>query len=82
MARLVRLVIPGLPRHITQRGNRRQQTLFNEDDYEAYLNVTPKARPRPFGQSMERQQKKAMATLLATVTKKVKSARSRNYTSP
>ena len=37
MARLARLVVPGLPHHITQRGNRRQQTLFREDDYAAYV---------------------------------------------
>src|SRR5271157_4765651 len=39
MARLARLVIPGLPHHITQRGNRRQQTFFNEGDYAAYLEL-------------------------------------------
>ncbi len=39
MARLARLVIPGLPHHITQRGNRRQQTFFGDDDYEAYLEL-------------------------------------------
>jgi putative transposase len=37
MARLARVVIPGLPHHITQRGNRRQQTFFNDDDYAEYL---------------------------------------------
>jgi putative transposase len=36
MARLARVVIPGLPHHITQRGNRRQQTFFNDGDYAAY----------------------------------------------
>ena len=39
MARLARLVIPGLPHHITQRGNRRQQTFFNDGDYAAYLEL-------------------------------------------
>jgi putative transposase len=39
MARLARLVIPGLPHHITQRGNRRQQTFFNEEDYAAYVEL-------------------------------------------
>jgi putative transposase len=39
MARLARVVIPGLPHHITQRGNRRQQTFFNESDYAAYLEL-------------------------------------------
>ncbi len=36
MARLARVVVPGLPHHVTQRGNRRQQTFFGEDDYRAY----------------------------------------------
>jgi putative transposase len=39
MARLARLVIPGLPHHVTQRGNRRQETFFGDDDYEAYLDL-------------------------------------------
>jgi hypothetical protein len=39
MARLARLVIPGLPHHSTQRGNRRQQTFFNDGDYAAYLEL-------------------------------------------
>ncbi len=36
MARLARVVVPGLPHHVTQRGNRRQRTFFGEDDYRAY----------------------------------------------
>jgi len=40
MARLARLVIPGMPHHITQRGNRRQQTFFHDEDYAAYLELT------------------------------------------
>jgi putative transposase len=39
MARLARLVVPGMPHHITQRGNCRQQTFFNDGDYEAYLKL-------------------------------------------
>jgi putative transposase len=39
MARLARLVIPGMPHHITQRGNRRQPTFFNESDYAAYMEL-------------------------------------------
>lgn len=35
MRRLERVVIPGLPHHVTQRGNRRQQTFFSDDDYTA-----------------------------------------------
>jgi putative transposase len=36
MARLARVVIPGLPHHVTQRGNGRQRTFFSEDDYAFY----------------------------------------------
>jgi putative transposase len=39
MARLARVVAPGLPHHITQRGNRGQQTFFRDEDYEAYLEL-------------------------------------------
>jgi putative transposase len=39
MARLARVVIPDMPHHITQRGNRRQQTFFCDDDYAAYLEL-------------------------------------------
>ncbi len=37
MARLARVVVPGYPHHVTQRGNRRQPTFFSDEDYEAYL---------------------------------------------
>ena len=39
MARLARVVVPGLPHHITQRGNRRQQTFFRPEDYALYLEL-------------------------------------------
>jgi putative transposase len=39
MARLARVVAPGVPHHITQRGNRRQRTFFVDGDYEAYLEL-------------------------------------------
>ncbi len=39
MARIARVVIPCLPHHITQRGNRRQQTFFNDEDYAAYVEL-------------------------------------------
>ncbi|NGZ07072.1 MAG: transposase [Magnetococcales bacterium] len=39
MARIARVVAPGLPHHITQRGNRRQQTFFVEQDYQVYLDL-------------------------------------------
>jgi putative transposase len=37
MSRLSRVVLPGIPHHVTQRGNRRQKTFFNADDYRAYI---------------------------------------------
>ena len=39
MARLARIVIPGIPYHVTQRGNRRQQTFFEDGDYELYRDL-------------------------------------------
>ncbi len=36
MARIARVVAPGVPHHVTQRGNRRQETFFCAEDYEAY----------------------------------------------
>jgi len=39
MARLARVVVAGMPHHITQRGNRRQTTFFLEEDYTAYLEL-------------------------------------------
>jgi putative transposase len=39
MARIARAVAPGIPHHITQRGNRRQQTFFNDGDYQSYLEL-------------------------------------------
>jgi putative transposase len=39
MARLARVVVPGYPHHLTQRGNRRQQTFFGDEDYQAYLGL-------------------------------------------
>jgi putative transposase len=39
MARMPRLVVPGYPHHVTQRGNRRQETFFCEDDYLYYINL-------------------------------------------
>lgn len=36
MARLARVVFPGIPHHVTQRGNGRQQTFFGDEDYALY----------------------------------------------
>jgi putative transposase len=39
MARLARAVVPGVPHHVTQRGNRRQPVFFRDEDYLSYLNL-------------------------------------------
>ncbi len=39
MARLARVVIPGLPHHVTQRGNRREAIFFQDGDHEIYLDL-------------------------------------------
>jgi len=39
MARLARLVVPGLPHHVTQRGNGRARTFFDDDDYALYRDL-------------------------------------------
>ena len=39
MARLARIVFPGIPHHVTQRGNRRKRTFFEEGDYALYLDL-------------------------------------------
>ena len=46
MARLARLVIPGLPHHVTQRGNRRGTTFFEEGDYALYRDLMAEAAGR------------------------------------
>ena len=37
MARLARIVVPGLPHHVTQRGNRRERVFFEDGDHLRYL---------------------------------------------
>lgn len=39
MARTARIVVPGYPHHVTQRGNRRQETFFREEDYLEYIRL-------------------------------------------
>lgn len=43
MARLPRMVLPGQPHHVTQRGNRRERTFFEEGDYALYLDLLAEA---------------------------------------
>jgi putative transposase len=42
MPRIPRIVIPGVPYHIAQRGNRRQQVFFEKNDYLFYLHLLKK----------------------------------------
>ena len=44
MPRMARLVVPGYPHHVTQRGNRRQKTFFHSQDYLAYLKLIANAK--------------------------------------
>lgn len=39
MARLARIVVPGVAHHVTQRGNRRQPVFFGDEDYAAYRDL-------------------------------------------
>ncbi len=39
MSRLARLVFPGLPHHVTQRGNGRAQIFFSDMDYALYRDL-------------------------------------------
>jgi len=39
MPRPPRLILPGLPHHITQRGNYRQQVFFRDEDRQLYLDM-------------------------------------------
>jgi putative transposase len=36
MARIARVVVPGLPHHVTPRGNRREPVFFGAEDYQFY----------------------------------------------
>ncbi len=43
MPRTARVIVPGLPHHIVQRGNRRMTTFFGDDDYRAYRTLLAEA---------------------------------------
>ena len=62
MARFARIVVPGLPHHVTQRGNRREPIFFESGDHDVYCDMLaeqthrhgvevssplPDAQPRP-----------------------------------
>ncbi len=42
MPRIARVVIPGYPHHVTQRGNHGQRVFFNDSDREVYLKLSQK----------------------------------------
>ena len=46
MARLPRMVLPGIPHHVTQRGNRRERTFFGDADYALYLDLPAQSAAR------------------------------------
>ncbi len=39
MAKLRRAIVPDVPHHVTQRGNRRQPVFFGDDDYRLYVEL-------------------------------------------
>ncbi len=46
MPRIARIVAPGLPHHVTQRGNRRADVFLDSSDRSAYLNFLAKYRSK------------------------------------
>ncbi len=63
MARMARLVVPGIPHHVTQRGNGRARTIFGDDDYALYRDLpagrgqrpsSPTSNARPIGAWFQR----------------------------
>lgn len=46
MSRLPRVVIPGIPHHVTQRGNRRERTFFEDGDFALYRDLLADAASR------------------------------------
>lgn len=39
MPRIARVVVPGIPHHVTQRGNRNQKVFFSDEDRQEYLKL-------------------------------------------
>lgn len=39
MPRVARIIVPGMPHHVTQRGNQRQRVFFEPADYRAWLQI-------------------------------------------
>ncbi len=51
MPRMARIVVPGVPHHVTQRGNNRQDVFFVDDDRRVYLGLLAE-QSRRFGLSV------------------------------
>ena len=51
MTRIARIVVPGLPHHVTQRGNRREPIFFEQSDYGLYRDLLAES-CRRFGVSV------------------------------
>ena len=49
MARIARVVVPGLPHHVTQRSNRREPVFFGAEDYQLYRRLIATAAARRDG---------------------------------
>ncbi len=46
MTRIARIVVPGLPHHVTQRGNRGERIFFELEDFRLYKDWLADARRR------------------------------------
>ena len=46
MTRLARMIIPGVPHHVTQRGNRRERIFLEDGDEQIYLDLMAAQRKR------------------------------------
>ncbi len=46
MTRIARIVLPGVPHHVTQRGNRGERIFFGDDDYALYRDWLAESRRR------------------------------------
>jgi hypothetical protein len=52
VARLARIVLPGVPHHITQRSNRRERVICEDGDYALYLDLLAEAAALGAGRDM------------------------------
>ena len=52
MSRIGRFVVPDLPHHVTQRGNRREKVFFGDDDYALYRDLLERGLPARGGRGV------------------------------